>query len=203
VLVLLMAMGGCVQRRFTVRSNPPGALVYIDNYEVGTTPVSTSFIYYGTRQIRLVKDGYETLTVLQPVPAPWYQWPGIDFFSENVVPGEIRDERILDYQLQPQVLVPTPQLLGRAEELRRGNQFVVPASAPAPTVLPPTTATPGLSPSGNVPPQYFPPPFNGPPPANTLPPPANTLPPVPNNSPAFGAPTPLPPPPTGFDRFNY
>ena len=86
---------GCVQRRLTVRSNPPGALVYVDNHEIGTTPVSTDFIYYGTRQIRLVKDGYETITLLQPVSAPWYQYFPIDFFAENVVPGEIRDERCL------------------------------------------------------------------------------------------------------------
>ncbi len=57
--------------------------------EVITTPMSwvaTDFIYYGTRQIRLVKDGFETLTVLQPIPAPWYQVFPIDFFAENVVP---------------------------------------------------------------------------------------------------------------------
>lgn len=146
---------GCVQRRFTVRSNPPGALVYIDDYEIGTTPCSTDFTYYGTRKIRLVKDGYETLTVLQPVPTPWYQIPGIDFVSENLVPGEIRDERVLDYQLQPQVIVPTEQLLGRAEELRRNT-----GSASPP---------PGLPPAGTAPPPTIAP--------ETLPPPQPTLPP--------------------------
>ena len=70
---------GCVQRRMTVRSNPPGALVYVDDYQVGTTPVSTDFIYYGTRKVRLVKDGYETLTVRQPFPLPWYQVFPLDF----------------------------------------------------------------------------------------------------------------------------
>lgn len=110
---------GCVQRRLTIRSNPPGALVYVDNYEIGTTPVATSFIYYGTRQIRLVKDGYETLTVLQPVTTPWYQYFPIDFFAENVVPGEIRDERVMDFVLAPQVIVQGDQLLQRAEYLRR------------------------------------------------------------------------------------
>ena len=126
VLIALCGSTGCVQRRFTIRSNPPGALVYIDDYQIGTTPVSTDFTYYGTRKIRLVKDGYETLTLLQPVPTPWYEWPGLDFVSENLVPGEIRDERILDYQMQPQVIVPQEQLLGRAEELRRGTHSVAP-----------------------------------------------------------------------------
>ena len=57
----------------TVRSNPPGALVYVDDYQIGTTPVSTDFVYYGTRKIRLIKDGYDTLTVQQPFPVPWYE----------------------------------------------------------------------------------------------------------------------------------
>ena len=98
---------GCVQRRFTIRSNPPGALVYVNNHEIGTTPVSHDFIYYGTREIRLVKDGYETQTVMAKMPAPWYDLPGIDFISENLVPNEIHDHRVLDFQLQPQVIVPT------------------------------------------------------------------------------------------------
>ena len=77
----------------TVRSNPPGALLYVDDYEIGVTPVSTNFTYYGTRKIRLVKDGYETLTVMQSIPPPWYEYVPLDFVSENFVPGQIRDQR--------------------------------------------------------------------------------------------------------------
>ena len=142
----------------TIRSNPPGALVYVDDYEIGTTPVSTDFTYYGTRKIRLVKDGYETLTVMQPIPSPWYQVPPIDFITENFVPGQIRDQRILDYQLKPQMVVPTDQLLSRAEGLRHNN-LVIPAGATmsqpggvaplsqpgAPTVMPGTL--PGTMPN--------------------------------------------------------
>ena len=132
---------GCVQRRMTVRSNPPGAMVYIDNQEIGVTPVSTDFIYYGTREFRLIKDGYETQTKLVSVSAPWYQYTPIDFVAENVIPYEIRDERNLDFQLQPQRLVPTEELLGRADQLRasnRGENVVVPAGAvqPAPAIEP-------------------------------------------------------------------
>jgi hypothetical protein len=147
---LLAALGcawqsGCVQRRLTVRSNPPGALVYIDDYEVGTTPVSTDFVYYGTREVRLVKSGHETLTVLQPIPAPWYQWPGLDFISENLIPGEIRDERVVDYQLQPQIEVPDVQLLERGENLRSAAAGPTPPAPPAgPSFGPPPSARPGL-----------------------------------------------------------
>lgn len=130
--MLCAAQAGCVQRRLTIRSNPPGALVYVDDYPLGTTPVSTDFVYYGTRKIRLVKSGHETLTVMQPLPAPWYQWPGLDFFSENVIPGEIRDERVVDYQLQPQLVVPSLQLLEHGENLRQGAAGVGGPAPPAP-----------------------------------------------------------------------
>ena len=115
-MLLLAAAGlGCVQRRLTIRSNPPGALVFIDNYELGTTPVSTDYVYYGTRKIRIIKDGFETLNVKQWIPPPWYQIFPLDFVAENILPFEIRDQRTLDFQLTPQVIVPTEQLLSRAE----------------------------------------------------------------------------------------
>src|SRR5687768_13584388 len=41
--MLVACESGCVRRRMTVRSNPPGAKVYVDDIEIGTTPVSTNF----------------------------------------------------------------------------------------------------------------------------------------------------------------
>lgn len=151
ILLALLALfpAGCVQRRLTIRSNPPGALVYVDNYEIGTTPVSTDFTYYGTREIRLVKDGYQTVRVLQPIPAPWYEYFPIDFFSENVVPYEIRDQRALDFTLTPQNLVPTDDLLNRASALRQGSR--VEGFAPANAAPLPVQPLPGTSPGPGMP----------------------------------------------------
>jgi hypothetical protein len=181
-----------------VRSNPPGALVYVDDYEIGTTPVATSFIYYGTRKIRLVKDGYETLVVNQPIPAPWYEYFPADFVSENFVPGQIRDMRTLVYNLQPIVQVPTDQLVGRAGDLRKATwtqQLANPVPlAPNQKPLQPPAALgllgpqpqPGLLPQPGVLPQpgTLPPPNNLPysqpgalpQPSGTLPAPYGTLP---------------------------
>src|SRR3990172_531747 len=114
----LLAIGmllpaGCVRRRLAIRSNPLGAMVFVDNQQIGTTPCSVDFTYYGTREIRLVKPGFETLTVNQPIPTPWYQVPPIDFFSENLWPTGIEDHRTVAFNLQPQVIVPTEQILDR------------------------------------------------------------------------------------------
>jgi len=160
----------------TIRSQPPGALVYVDDYEIGATPVSTNFTYYGTRKIRLVKDGYETLTVMQPIPSPWYQIPPLDFVSENLMPGQVRDQRNLSYQLTPQLVVPTEALLERAEALRaQGRPSGALPAAPgdyfgAPIGLPPPPSGPYVPPGSPplYPPQGFAPGAASP--APTLPP---------------------------------
>lgn len=128
-LAILFACSGCVRRRMTVRSNPPGAVVYIDDQEIGQTPVSTSFVYYGTRKIRLEREGYETLTVLEKVSPPWYQIPPFDFISENLYPREIRDERIVDVEMEPLKIVPRHELVGRANDLRTATRagYAVPS----------------------------------------------------------------------------
>jgi hypothetical protein len=150
VLAALAVAPGCVRRRLLVRSNPPGATVYVDNQLIGTTPCATDFTYYGTREIRLVKPGYETLTINQPIPAPWYQIPPIDFVAENVVTSEIQDYRTLNFNLVPQVIHPTEQIIARAEQLRSGTQqgAVLPAAvgAPvaAPVLSPPVMVSPGV-----------------------------------------------------------
>jgi hypothetical protein len=166
---LILATSGCVQRRLTIRSNPPGALVYVDNYEIGTTPVSTDYIYYGTRRIRLVKDGFATLDIKQWIPPPWYEIVPIEFASENLVPAEIRDHRVLEFQLVPQMIVPTEQLLGRAENLRQGSKtegYVPPPQIMQPAGVVPPPWLPAISGAGGT----------TPPPAITVPPP--TVPPA-------------------------
>ena len=105
-LAVVACASGCVQRRMMIVTDPPGALAYVDGYEIGVTPISASFTYYGSREIRLVKDGYETLTVLQPVQFPWYECFPLDFVSENLVPGQIHDQHVFSYKLRPQMVVP-------------------------------------------------------------------------------------------------
>jgi hypothetical protein len=157
LLIACLCLTGCVRRRMTVRTNPPGATVYIDDQEIGSSPVSTSFVYYGTRKIHVVKDGYETETVMQRVKAPWYQIPGIDFVAENLVPREIRDERIVDIEMQPQRVVPTQELLERGQQLRtstrEGYTVPTPPSVESSTPMPnsPTELPPPFTPSIDAP----------------------------------------------------
>ena len=70
VFVIALGLSGCVERRYTIRTNVP-ALAYVNGAEVGPTPGSQSFVYYGDREIILSAPGYQTLRVIQPVDAPW------------------------------------------------------------------------------------------------------------------------------------
>lgn len=119
---VVLASPGCVERRMTIRTNVDqqgGALVIIDDVEVGMSPVSTSFTYYAPREIKLIKDGYEPLRVIQPVPPPWWDSPLLEFVTENLIPWTARDEREFYYELQPTRPVTSREVLERAETLRR------------------------------------------------------------------------------------
>jgi hypothetical protein len=111
-------LSGCVERRFTVRTDPPGALVRVNGEEVGSTPVSMPFIYYGDRRMTIEAEGYQTLNLVQPIKAPWWDNRLTEFFSENMVPFTLRDEREFYYRMSPAASSQTGDLVGRAEELR-------------------------------------------------------------------------------------
>lgn len=110
---------GCVSRRMTIRTNPPGALVEVDGKRLGTSPVSTDFTYYGTHEFTISAPGYETLTVQQKVKPPFYQWVPIDFFTNHFLPGRVTDRHDFTYTLQPtQTAIDDEQNL-----INRGRNF--------------------------------------------------------------------------------
>lgn len=89
---------GCVHRQLTVRSEPPGALLMLNDKKMGTTPFSYDFMWYGTYRVILTKDGYETLYDKPTLRAPWYLRIPLDLMME-LWPGTIKDVREWSYQL--------------------------------------------------------------------------------------------------------
>lgn len=153
----ILLASGCVVRRFTIDSYPQGATVYRDGKPIGVTPVDDPFIYYGTYRFTLVKDGFETQHVDQKVPTPWHSWPGLDFFTENLWPFEVKDQRRFTYTLQPKQAVNENDALNRAEMLRaRGRSLQTSPGAggetppPLPGTIPPAGG-PTLPPVGGAP----------------------------------------------------
>lgn len=128
----LALTSGCVERRFVIESDPPGALVLMNGQPLGATPVDGHFVYYGTYNFTLIKDGYETLQVEERFRTPWYQYFPLDFVSENLYPGKIEDvRRPLTYKLTPKMQPRTDALLGQAEQLRaKGRALGTPEISP-------------------------------------------------------------------------
>lgn len=122
ILGMCVLGSGCVERRMTIRTTPPNALVIVDGQEVGHTPVSMPFTYYGEREFKLIKDGYETKVVYQRISTPWYQYPPLDFASEALWPVRIRDKRNYLYTMEPKTTVSTEGLLQRAAIVREDGK---------------------------------------------------------------------------------
>lgn len=143
--LILLANSGCLRRRMTIRTNPPAADVYVDRHWIGKSPASTSFIFYGTRHIEVVANGYRTEKVLRKLNPPWYQLPPLDFISETLWPYEIRDERIIDITMTPEQPVSSAELKARANTLRTQAAQGMATGLPPTVIVNPnvTTVQPG------------------------------------------------------------
>ncbi|GAB5441866.1 MAG: PEGA domain-containing protein [Fuerstiella sp.] len=118
ISLLFLSLIGCVHRRLTINSNPAGALVRIDGEDVGYTPTSVDYTWYGTREVQLLKDGYETQTHMIDVSPPWYQRFPLDFISDNFLGTHVRDHRRFDLQMQPRQTDNSDDVVERGRSLR-------------------------------------------------------------------------------------
>lgn len=109
---------GCVQRKMLINSFPEGASVSVDGQHVGYTPLAVDYLYYGTRDILVEKDGFKTVRVQKDFNAPWYQYPPLNFISDNFAMRQIQDTDSVEFQLQPKDVVDQKNLIDRAEMLR-------------------------------------------------------------------------------------
>ena len=96
----LLAAGGCVRRTITITSEPPGALVWLNDREIGRTPVEVDFDFYGTYDVRLVKPGYEPLLTSGKANNPWWDTVVLDLVAE-LVPADLHARLDWHYVLQP------------------------------------------------------------------------------------------------------
>ncbi|HEV3079258.1 MAG TPA: PEGA domain-containing protein [Gemmataceae bacterium] len=151
--VCAAAVTGCVERRYVIYTDPPGAMVLRNGQTLNATPVDDHFVYYGKYKFTIFADGYETLQVEQNIESPWYEYVGLDFVSENLIPWTIRDRRVFQYHLEPRRMPNPKELLDQAQNLRNrgitlGGGSAQPVAPPAPTAI----AVPPVPPSVGPPP---------------------------------------------------
>lgn len=119
-----IALTGCIERTIRITSEPPGALVYLNDLEVGRTPTEVGFEYYGTYDIRLVMDGYETWVGPAKTPVPLYDYPIVDLVAE-VAPVRFNSVVEWHFDLDPVRLEPEA-MVDRAQQLRARLDVEIP-----------------------------------------------------------------------------
>jgi len=120
VSILLAAVSvGCVEQTMTLTSNPPGALVYMNDQEIGRTPVVREFTWYGTYDVQLRKEGFETINTKTRVTARGWNWVPFDLIAE-ILPVTFRDRQSFSYTLRPASTQPADPdaIMKRAVRLR-------------------------------------------------------------------------------------
>ena len=120
VLVLLAVGGclttGCVRRTITITTEPPGTMVWLNDREVGRSPVDVDFDFYGTYDVRLEREGYEPQMTSGDAEAPWWDMVVLDLVAE-LMPFPVHSRVEWHYALEP--LDDDPEALTRrARELR-------------------------------------------------------------------------------------
>ncbi len=111
-------LAGCVEREMTITSAPEGALVFVSDKEIGRTPVTIPFTWYGDYDIILRHEGYETLKTHANINAPWHQIPPIDLFTE-IAPWTIHDRRYVHFEMVEYKAPSEAELVERADEMKR------------------------------------------------------------------------------------
>jgi len=99
--ISLFLFSGCVERKITILSDPPGANVWLDGEKVGETPVNVPFSFYGTREITLYKKGYQLFSTMESISIPIYEYFPLDFMSEFLIPFYLTDDHSFLYILKP------------------------------------------------------------------------------------------------------
>jgi hypothetical protein len=111
-----LTLGGCIERRMFITSDPQGATVWLNDTEVGVTPVEVDFTYFGVYDVRLRKPGYEPLTTRAEAKAPLHEQPGVDL-AAMAIPAKKTTRVDWHFTLEPVNNDPAG-LVERAGELR-------------------------------------------------------------------------------------
>ena len=90
----------CVERRIEITSEPSGALVWVNDQQVGRTPTQAAFLYHGVYDVRVQLDGFEPLVTEAAASPPLYEHAPLDLFAE-MAPARIQNVQKWHFVLEP------------------------------------------------------------------------------------------------------
>ncbi|MBS0190764.1 MAG: PEGA domain-containing protein [Phycisphaerales bacterium] len=121
IALLTFCLAGCSQRVIEITSEPSGALVTLNDVQLGRTPLQTDFTFYGDYDILLTKPGYEPLRTKATANTPIYERVPLDLATspipyESVVRWHYKLQPTLESTQAKQQF--EDDLIGRARGLR-------------------------------------------------------------------------------------
>ncbi len=119
ILIGGIFVSGCVERKLTINTRPQGAIVVLNDEEIGTSPVTVGFNWYGDYNVRLQKEGFQTLKTHRMLKGPWYDKFPFDFFAGLLTPKRIVDTYEWTFELKELRLLSREELIKNAEKLKK------------------------------------------------------------------------------------
>ena len=118
VIVSGLFLTGCVERKLTINTEPQGAVVTLNDEEIGTSPVTVGFQWYGDYNVRVTKPGYETLKTHRELKAPLHDKFPLDFLAQCVNPKRIVNSYEWTFPLEEKKPVDKDELIKEAQKLK-------------------------------------------------------------------------------------
>ena len=118
LLFAILTLTGCVERKLTINTSPQDAVVILNDEEVGRSPVTVTFNWYGDYNVRIEKPGYETLNTHKNLEAPRHDKFPYDFFAQILNPKRIVDEYEWSFSLTQEKIKSREQLIESAKQLK-------------------------------------------------------------------------------------
>lgn len=133
LLLSTLPLSACQQRSITITSEPEGARVWLNDVDVGRTPVEVDFKWYGIYDVRVSKEGYEPLITAREAKAPVWEYPVVDLVT---APFPLRDRQTWHFDLVRTAeslnkAAAETDLIQRAKEMREQTAADAPAPAAA------------------------------------------------------------------------
>lgn len=109
-LLFVILAAGCVERKLTINTNPQGALVELNDEQIGITPVTVAFNWYGDYKVRIEKEGYNSIDTHKELDRPMHDRFPFDFFA-SVSPERIVDEYEWTFDMQTYTPIDRQELI--------------------------------------------------------------------------------------------
>ncbi len=108
---------GCVERKLSIVTEPAGAQVALNDEEIGLSPVTVGFEWYGDYNVRISKEDYVSINTHRNLQRPIRDYFPIDLladmFSSRV------DEYTWNFKLEPYEQPSREFLIDEALSLRK------------------------------------------------------------------------------------